>query len=110
MTMPPEPDAKLYEIVRAVLQLPSGVDVSRARQLTVESWDSLAHVSLMLAIESEFAVAIDIADQTALTSVPSIRLYLEEHARDTAIQLIDKANQFNLNGRRVTEQEVAAVL
>lgn len=71
-------DAKLNEIVRAVLQLPADTDISRARQLSVESWDSLAHVSLMLAIESEFGVSIDIGDQIALTSVPAIRLYLEE--------------------------------
>ncbi len=71
-------DAKLNEIVRAVLELPSGTDVSRVRQLGIESWDSLAHVSLMLAIEGEFGVTIDIADQIALTSVRAIRLYLEE--------------------------------
>jgi acyl carrier protein len=71
-------DTKLNEIVSAVLELPTGTDVSHVRQLAVESWDSLAHVSLMLAIEGEFGVTIDIADQIALTSVPAIRLYLEE--------------------------------
>ena len=76
--MTAEGDAKLNEIVRAVLQLPANTDVGRARQLSVESWDSLAHVSLMIAIESEFGVSIDIADQLTLTSVPAIRLYLEE--------------------------------
>jgi len=76
--MTAEAEAKLSEIVRSVLQLPDGSDVSRARQLGVESWDSLAHVSLMLAIESEFDVTVDIADQLTLTSYPAIRLYLEE--------------------------------
>jgi acyl carrier protein len=71
-------DAKLYEIVRAVLELPSDTDISRVRQLSVDNWDSLAHVSLMLAIEGEFGVTVDIADQIALTSVPAIRLFLEE--------------------------------
>ena len=77
--MTPENETKLQEIVRAILQLPPGTDVGRARQLSYASWDSLAHVSLMLAIESEFGVSIEIADQIALTSVPSIRLYLEDH-------------------------------
>ena len=76
--MTPEGNAKLEEIVRSVLQLPPDTDLSRVRQLSVESWDSLAHVSLMLALESEFAISIDIADQIELTSVPAIRLYLEE--------------------------------
>jgi acyl carrier protein len=71
-------DAKLNEIVSAVLELPADTDVSHVRQLSAENWDSLAHVSLMLAIEGEFGVTIDIADQIALTSVPAIRLYLEE--------------------------------
>ncbi|HXN75588.1 MAG TPA: hypothetical protein VN876_03060 [Gemmatimonadaceae bacterium] len=71
-------DEKLNEIVRAVLELPAGTDISRVRQLSVDNWDSLAHVSLMLAIEGEFGVTIDIGDQIALTSVPAIRLYLEE--------------------------------
>lgn len=78
MTMTADGEAKLNEIVRAVLQLPADADISRVRQLSVDSWDSLAHVSLMLAIESEFGVSIDISDQIALTSVPAIRLYLEE--------------------------------
>ena len=78
MTMTAASVAKLNEIVRAVLQLPADTDMSRARQLSVENWDSLAHVSLMLAIESEFGLSIDISDQIALTSVPAIVLYLEE--------------------------------
>ena len=67
MTMTADGEAKLNEIVRAVLQLPADADISRVRQLSVDSWDSLAHVSLMLAIESEFGVSIDISDQIALT-------------------------------------------
>jgi acyl carrier protein len=78
MPLSADAEAKLNEIVRSILQLPPDADVSRARQLSVETWDSLAHVSLMLAIESEFGVSIDIADQIELTSVPAIRLYLEE--------------------------------
>ena len=76
--MTDQAEAKLQEIVRAALDLRPGTDVTRVRQLTVEGWDSLAHVSLMLAIESEFAVSIDIADQIRLTSYPAIRQYLEE--------------------------------
>lgn len=72
-------EVKLQEIVRIALDLPPDADVENARQLTVASWDSLAHVSLMLAIESEFGVSIDVADQLRLTSYPAIRLYLEEH-------------------------------
>jgi acyl carrier protein len=75
-------DSKLQEIVTSVLQLPPDADITRVSQLSAETWDSLAHVSLMLAIESEFGVSIDINDQLALSSVPAIRLYLEERGVD----------------------------
>ncbi len=76
--MTDQAESKLREIVRGALDLPPDADVTRVRQLGVESWDSLAHVSLMLAIEGEFAVSIDVADQIHLTSYPAIRRYLEE--------------------------------
>ena len=77
--MLPDAEAKLRDVVRSVLQVPAGFDVTRASQLSVESWDSLAHVSLMLALEGEFSVTIDLADQLELTNYESIRLYLEQH-------------------------------
>ncbi len=70
-------ESRLQEIVRATLELPPDADVTEARQLGVESWDSLAHVSLMLAIEGEFGVSIDLADQIQLTSYAAIRRYLQ---------------------------------
>ena len=73
-------ESKLQEIVRATLELPLDADVTATQQLGVESWDSLAHVSLMLAIEGEFGVSIDVADQIQLTSYAAIRRYLEERA------------------------------
>ena len=76
--MTDQAESRLQEIVRGSLDLPPDVDVTGVRQLSVASWDSLAHVSLMLAIEGEFAVSIDVADQIRLTSYPAIRRYLEE--------------------------------
>lgn len=76
--MTDEAEARLQEVVRAALELPADTDVTRVRQLAVAGWDSLAHVSLMLAIEGEFGISIDVADQIQLTSYPAIRGYLEE--------------------------------
>lgn len=78
--MTDEAQAKLQEIVRAVLDLPPDAEVKHARQLSIATWDSLAHVSLMLALESEFAVSIDVADQIRLTSYAAICAYLEERS------------------------------
>jgi acyl carrier protein len=46
----------------------------------IESWDSLAHVSLMLQIESEYDLEIDEDTMVELTSVRAIKDYLGQVA------------------------------
>lgn len=69
---------KLQEIFRAVFNLPETHDMSQVRKLTEQRWDSLAHVSLVVAIESEFDLSIDTADALRMTSYDATRLLLEE--------------------------------
>ena len=68
---------KLDDILRAVLELPPGTDVTGARHGTTAQWDSLAHVLIVGAIESEFGLQIDAADSLELTSYDAIVLFLE---------------------------------
>ncbi len=68
---------RLTAIFRAVLELPQGAEVSALRQATAPGWDSLAHVVLVGAIESEFNMSIDAADSLDLTSYEAVRLFLE---------------------------------
>jgi acyl carrier protein len=75
-----EDERKLAEVFRAVLSLGQDTDVSGVRQLNAPGWDSLAHVSLVAAVESEFGISIDIADSLALASYPAFKLYLEERS------------------------------
>jgi acyl carrier protein len=49
---------------------------------TVESWDSLKHMNLVLAIEEEFGVSIPDEDAANITSYPLIRLVLAEQMKD----------------------------
>ncbi|MBA3557890.1 MAG: acyl carrier protein [Gemmatimonadaceae bacterium] len=42
------------------------------------NWDSLAHVSLVAAIESEFGITLDAADELRMTSFQATQLLLEE--------------------------------
>ena len=51
--------------------------MTAARQGTEAAWDSLAHVLLVGAIESEFGLQIDASDSLELTSYESIASYLE---------------------------------
>ena len=69
-------DATLQELVRAVLELPADADVTSAAQGISPTWDSLAHVTLMTALESEFDLEIDLDDSLGLTSYDAIRQYM----------------------------------
>jgi len=68
----------LNDILRAVLALPAGADVSGARSDSEAGWDSLAHAVLVGAMESEFGLQIDAADSLELTSYEAIVRFLEE--------------------------------
>jgi FkbH-like protein len=53
------------------------------------------------------------ADISAFLKSLGMRLVINDRTREDrtrAVQLINKTNQFNLNGRRVTEEDVSAVL
>jgi acyl carrier protein len=49
---------------------------------TIESWDSVAHLHLMLALEAEFDVRFSPDEIAGLTSVRSIKERLEQPGRD----------------------------
>ena len=64
-----------------VLEVPAdsiGPDTSMD---TVESWDSLRHLTLVLSLEQEFGVSIDDEDAGSITSYPLIKLVLEDLLR-----------------------------
>ncbi|MGH9554550.1 MAG: phosphopantetheine-binding protein [Terriglobales bacterium] len=67
----------LQNIFRAVFHLGESVDATRVRQLSEERWDSLAHVTLVAAIESEFGVKLELAEALQLTSYEAAKLLLE---------------------------------
>ena len=78
--MTAERERQLEAIFREVFSLPADADVRRVRQLNHEAWDSLGHVTLMAALESEFGVALDTNEMLTLTSFEAVRLFLESKA------------------------------
>lgn len=72
---------KLAEVFRVVLDMPDGSDVSNVRRVTARRWDSLAQVSLVAAIETEFGVRLDTSDSERLTSFDAAKLLLAERLR-----------------------------
>jgi acyl carrier protein len=79
--MTQEHERKLAEVFRAVFNLGPDADVTTVRQLTTPGWDSIAHVSLMSAVESEFGVVVDTGEFMEMTSYAAIRQYLEEQVK-----------------------------
>jgi acyl carrier protein len=69
---------KLKEIICMVLELRDGENPEDARKLSNERWDSLAQVTMIAAIESEFAIVIAPKDYTRFTSYKSIEILLDE--------------------------------
>ena len=61
-------ESRLQDIFRAVFELRPSRDVTAVRQISEKSWDSLAHATLVAAIESEFGITVDIADALEMTS------------------------------------------
>ena len=76
--MTPEHLAKLEEVFRIVLDLPEAGDVANVRRVTTRRWDSLAHVSLIAAIESEFGLRLDTAGSERMTSFQAAKLLIDE--------------------------------
>jgi acyl carrier protein len=64
-------DAALTDLVARVLALPRA-DVAAARADSTASWDSLAHLRLLMAVEEEFDVSFSPDEITELDSVERI--------------------------------------
>ena len=71
-------EQRLQAIFRGVLNLSPSADVAVCAQSNTETWDSMAHVSLVAAIEGEFGLTIDAGDSLTLTSYDAARRYLAD--------------------------------
>lgn len=70
-------DSTLQDIFRAIFDLPSDADPTQLHQGMTERWDSLGHVGLVTAIESEFGITLDAVDQIGMVSYDAVRQMLE---------------------------------
>ena len=53
-------------------------EISQASSITVESWDSVASVTLMAVVEEEFEISIELDDPARFDSFEHILGYLQE--------------------------------
>jgi acyl carrier protein len=73
-----EIEGRLREILASVLEVPAEEIPGDASTDTIEAWDSLAHMNLILAVEDAFGVTIPDEEAADLTSIPLLRLVVSE--------------------------------
>jgi len=71
-------EGKLKGVVGAVLELEPAAVGDGTSADTVEGWDSLKQMNLVIALEEAFGVTIPDEDVAGLTSYPVIRAVLRE--------------------------------
>ena len=69
---------KLRDIFCVVFDLEKDEDFDVIKQEGFKKWDSLSHVSLIVAVESEFNIQVNTSDYENFISFLSIQLILEE--------------------------------
>ena len=72
----------LYTILSGVLNIPVNKIGEDSSPDTVATWDSMSHVNLILALESQYGIQLDPAEAMDIQSVRLIRLTLAEHGID----------------------------
>jgi acyl carrier protein len=75
-------DTRLKQVMGGVLGVdPDSLDETASVE-TLEAWDSLHHMNLVLAIEDEFRVRVPDDEIANLTSLPALRAALEHLTGD----------------------------
>jgi acyl carrier protein len=70
---------RLRKVFRSSLELAEDFDVDGLEYRGIEKWDSLAHMSLVAAIEDEFDIMIDTDDVIDMSSFTKAREILGKH-------------------------------
>jgi len=72
-------EQKTKNILTIVLKLNSDTSVQNATMESISSWDSMALLSIVTAIENEFDIFIDAAEAEHLVSYEKIIDFLNNH-------------------------------
>lgn len=68
----------ITELIAEQLRIPVARVQDDLEYGAIPEWDSLNHVNLMVALESEYGVSVDEDLMVTLTSVRKIRSFIEE--------------------------------
>jgi acyl carrier protein len=70
------PDSKLCQVIADALELPSSAITGAADTETLEAWDSLGHLKVILAVEGTYGVQFTPAEIRELISVERLQAEL----------------------------------
>jgi len=70
---------RLYEAVASVLGVPAASLDDSSSPETIKTWDSLNHLKLVMAVETEFAISLTPEDALDMRNLGLIETILREH-------------------------------
>lgn len=73
---------RLYETISGILDVPAGDVDERSSPATLLRWDSLNHLNLAVAIETEFGISLSPEDVIDMRTVGLIQTILREYGVD----------------------------
>ncbi len=76
---PIQSETKLKELMATVFNVKPSDITDRSTPDTLENWDSVNHLNLILALEETFAIELTEDESVEILSVPLIKLVLQEH-------------------------------
>lgn len=75
-------DERIFRIVSEVFGVPPDTIDQDSSPDSITTWDSMSHIHLILALESEFSVNLSPEDSMEMLSVRLIQVILEEKSID----------------------------
>jgi len=71
-------EERIKSVMSSVFNVPQGVIQSDASPDTIDSWDSLKHMNLIIGLEEEFDIEFDDEDIGNLLNYELIKIHIEE--------------------------------
>ncbi len=74
-------DERIKEVMSAVFEVDVDSINEESSQDTIENWDSIKHLDLIVSLEDEFGVSIPLEEVQNMRNVKIIKLTIEELAQ-----------------------------
>jgi acyl carrier protein len=71
-------EAQIKNVMSAIFDIPTNQIGDDASSDTIESWDSLKHMNLIVGLEEEFDIEFNDEDIGSLLNLKLIKLFVEE--------------------------------